>query len=217
MTIPPPLGTPLGVPRRIYLSIEIIDKGVIQNVPSRYPTSLLRAVTLPVHQVLESASPPSRVQNTIDRKGGFPINKSWRRGNRDRRVNACLKHRFYFRHMKGRMNSPIRRRKLELDRHRTNDPGDSERADKFGGKLVRNGSEWNVLSRKPHSLANDVYRRLRPVAIGLSLGARPHPEKSLTGSAPCVTAPLDESTRSTAAALSSTSILRRTRAMCLTM
>ena len=90
------------------------------------------------------------------------------------------------------MNSPVRRRKFESDCHRTNDLGDRERAYKFKSKLVRYGSERNVLSRKPHFLTNDGYGRLRPVAIGLSLGARSHLEKSLTGSTPSVTAPLDE-------------------------
>ncbi len=54
---PPSLGTPPGVPGQTYLPIVIIDKGVIQNVPSRYPTSLLRTVTFPVHQVLKIRVP----------------------------------------------------------------------------------------------------------------------------------------------------------------
>ncbi len=70
---PPPLGPP-------YLSIVIIDKGVIQDVSSRHPTSLLWTVTFPVHQVLKSASPPSWVQNTIDRIRGFPVYELWRGG-----------------------------------------------------------------------------------------------------------------------------------------
>ncbi len=83
MTVPPPpLGTPPGVPSQTYLPIVIIDKGVIQNVPSRYPTSLLRTVTFPVHQVLKSASPPSRVQNTTYRISKFPIYESRRGGTR---------------------------------------------------------------------------------------------------------------------------------------
>ncbi len=76
----PLLRTPPGVPRFPYLSIVIIDKRVIQYVSSRYPTSLLRTVTLPVHQVLKSASPPSWVQNTIYRKCGFPVYESRRGG-----------------------------------------------------------------------------------------------------------------------------------------
>ncbi|XDV31389.1 hypothetical protein PO909_034088 [Leuciscus waleckii] len=59
--------------RLLYLSIVIIDKGVIQNVSRRNPTPLLRTVTFPVHQVLDSASPPPRVQNTIYRISRFPI------------------------------------------------------------------------------------------------------------------------------------------------
>ncbi len=77
---PPPLGTSPGVPRPPYLSIVIIDKGVIQDVSSRHPTSLLWTVTFPVHQVLKSASPPSWVQNTIDRISGFPVYESRRGG-----------------------------------------------------------------------------------------------------------------------------------------
>ena len=88
VTVPLSLGTPPGVPRQPYLSIVIIDKGVIQNVSSRYPTSLLRTVTLPVHQVLKSASPPSRVQNAMYQISGFPIYESRRWGNRGWRING---------------------------------------------------------------------------------------------------------------------------------
>ncbi len=84
----PPLGAPLGAPSRSYLLIVIINKGVIQYVPGRNPTSLLRTVTLPVHQVLESSSPPPRVQNTIYRIGGFPIYESRRGRNRSRRIKT---------------------------------------------------------------------------------------------------------------------------------
>ncbi len=79
---PPPLGTPPGVPRLPYLSIVIIDKGVVQDVSSPYPTSLLWTVTFPVHQVLKSASPPSWVQNIIDRISGSPVYESRRGGER---------------------------------------------------------------------------------------------------------------------------------------
>ncbi len=82
----PPLVAPLGAPSRPYLLIVIINKGVIQYVSGRNPTSLLRTVTLPVHQVLKSSSPPPRVQNTIDRIGGFPIYESRRGRNRSRRI-----------------------------------------------------------------------------------------------------------------------------------
>ncbi len=82
VTVPLPLRTPPGVPRWTYLTIVIIDKRVIQYVSSRHPTPLLRTVTLPVHQVLESASPPPRVQNTLDRINRFPIYESRRWRNR---------------------------------------------------------------------------------------------------------------------------------------
>ena len=155
-------------------------------------TSLLRTVTFPVHQVLKSVSPSPRVQNTIDRISRFPIYESRRGRNRGRRIKMRTKHGFYFGYMKGGMNSPVRWRKFEADCHRTNNLGDSERANEFGGKLIRHGAERNVLSRKPHFLTNDVYGWPRPVAIGFSLGARPHLEQSLTGSGPCAVTPLDE-------------------------
>ncbi len=70
------------------------------------------------------------------------------------------------------MNSPVRWRKFEADCHRTNDLGDRKRANEFGSEFITDGAERNVLRRKPHFLTNDVYGRLRPVAIGLSLSAR---------------------------------------------
>lgn len=103
-----------------------------------------------------------------------------------------VKNRFDFGYMEGGMNPPVRRREFEADCHRTNDLGDSERADKFGSKFIRYGAERNVLGRKPHFLTDDVNGRLRPVAIGFSLGARSHLEQSLTGSGPCAMTPLDK-------------------------
>jgi hypothetical protein len=94
--------------------------------------------------------------------------------------------------MENGMNSPVHWREVEADCHWTNDFSDSKRANEFGGKLIGNGTERNVLGRKPHFLTNDVNGRLRPVAIGFSLGARPHLEQSLTGSGPSAVAPLDE-------------------------
>ncbi|RXN33142.1 hypothetical protein ROHU_004391 [Labeo rohita] len=90
------------------------------------------------------------------------------------------------------MNPPVRWREIKADCHRTNDLGDRKRANEFGSKFIRNGSERNVLSRKPHFGTDDVYGRPRPVAIGFGLGARSHLDQSLTGSGPCATAPLDE-------------------------
>ncbi len=90
------------------------------------------------------------------------------------------------------MNSPVRRRKFEADCHRTKNLGDRKRANEFGSKFITDGTERNVLRRKPHLLTNDVYGRLQPVAIGLSLSARSHSEESLTGSSPSATTPLDE-------------------------
>jgi hypothetical protein len=87
-----------------------------------------------------------------------------------------MKNGFDFGDMKDGMNPPVHWRQFEADCHRTNDLGDSERANEFGGELVRDGAERNVLSRKPHFLTDDVNGRLRPVAIGLGLGARPHLE-----------------------------------------
>ncbi len=43
-----------------------------------------------------------------------------------------------------------------------------------------------------HFLTNDVDGRLTPVAIGLGLGARPHPDERLSGSAPGAMTPLDK-------------------------
>ncbi len=94
MTVPLLLRAPPGAIRGTYPSIVIIDKRVIQYVPCGNPTSLLRTVTFPVHQILESASPPSRVQNTFDRINGFPIYETRRWGNRSRRINRGMKNRF---------------------------------------------------------------------------------------------------------------------------
>ncbi len=107
VTVPLPLGAPLGAPSRPYLLIVIINKGVIQYVPGRNPTSLLRTVTFPVHQVLKSSSPPPRVQNAIDRIGGFPIYESRRGRNRSRRIKGRPKNGFNFGNMERVFRSPL--------------------------------------------------------------------------------------------------------------
>ncbi|RXN38338.1 hypothetical protein ROHU_001206 [Labeo rohita] len=122
---------------------------------------------------MESASPPPRVQNTVDRIGWFPVYEPRRWGNWDRRINTSKKYRFDFRHMEHGMNPPVRWREIKADCHRTNDLGDRKRANEFGSKFIRNGSERNVLSRKPHFGTDDVYGRPRPVAIGLALVRAP--------------------------------------------
>ncbi len=91
VTVPLPLGAPPGASRGTYLTIVIINKWMIQYVSSRNPTPLLRTVTLPVHQVLKSASPPPRVQNTFYRISKFPIYESRRWGNWGRRINGRMK------------------------------------------------------------------------------------------------------------------------------
>ncbi len=47
--------------------------------------------------------------------------------------------------MKGGINPPVRWRKFEEDRHRTNDLGDSKWANEFRSKFVTNGTERNGL------------------------------------------------------------------------
>ncbi len=94
--------------------------------------------------------------------------------------------------MKDRINPPVRWRKFEADRHRTNDLGDSKRAYEFRGKFVTNGTERNVLRWKPQFLTDDIDGRPRPVAISLGLGARPHLEEGLSGPAPGASTPLDK-------------------------
>ncbi len=170
------LGTPPGVPRLPYLSIVIINKGVIQDVSGRYPTSLLRTVTFPVHQVLESASPSVSSHNTVYRIWWFPIYETRAVEEPGLAGYSGKKNWLDLGNMKHGMNSPVRWRKVKADCHRTNDLGDSERANKFGSKFIRDGPERNVLSWKPHLGTDDVYGRSRPVAIGLDLGARPHLE-----------------------------------------
>ncbi len=76
------------------------------------------------------------------------------------------------------MNSPVRRRKFEVDCHWAKNLSDSKRVNKFGSKFTTCGAERNVLSGKPHFLTYDVDGRPRPVAIGLCLGACSHPETS---------------------------------------
>ncbi|RXN02939.1 membrane-spanning 4-domains subfamily A member 4A-like protein [Labeo rohita] len=71
--------------------------------------------------------------------------------------------------MEDGMNPPVYWRKFEADCHRTNDLGDRKWANEFRSKFIRHGSERNVLGRKPHFRADDVYGRPRPVAISFGL------------------------------------------------
>ena len=70
MTGPPFLGASPDVPLAIRMSLkELFDEGLIQDVPGWDPRTFLRAVTIPVHQVLYSAQNPARVQPPAKREG----------------------------------------------------------------------------------------------------------------------------------------------------
>ncbi|RXN25218.1 PWWP domain-containing MUM1L1-like protein [Labeo rohita] len=71
--------------------------------------------------------------------------------------------------MEDGMDPPVYWRKFEADCHRTNDLGDRKWANEFRSKFIRHGLERNVLGRKPHFRADDVYGRPRPVAISFGL------------------------------------------------
>ena len=61
-------------------SMEVPDEGAVQDVPPRDPGPFFRAVTLPVHQVLESPPTPARLQEATDSVGGTSIDEARRRG-----------------------------------------------------------------------------------------------------------------------------------------
>ncbi len=56
-----------------------------------------------------------------------------------------MKNWFSFGNMEDGMNSPVRWRKFKANCHRTNNLGDSKRANEFRSKLITDGTERNVL------------------------------------------------------------------------
>ena len=58
--------------------VEVSDEGWIQDVSSGNPAPLLRAITLPVNQVLETPAPWSNTQETFYRVGRMAINDTGR-------------------------------------------------------------------------------------------------------------------------------------------
>lgn len=90
-----PYGTPYGNP--------------IEGLNSTFPTPLLRTISLPVHEVLETLTSPPDIQKPTDREGRSVIDDpGWRRGTA-RGGQSAVHHRLELRDVERRVNLHGRR------------------------------------------------------------------------------------------------------------
>ena len=145
--------------------MEVSDEGVVHDVPSRDPGPFFRAVTLPVHQVLESPPTPARLQEATDSVGGTSIDEARRRWRRRDRNQGALLDRFNLGHVKRGMN-PHGPREFKPHCHRVDDLLDLERADEVRSQFLGFHPEGKITGGEPNLLTRLVVRVLGAVAIG---------------------------------------------------
>ncbi len=173
---------------------EVLNQGLIQNVPGRNPTPLLWTITLPVHQKLETPTTASNVQELSHSVNWSTIHYTrgrWGQG-RTNRVKGGMKHRLNLGHVKDRVNPTKRVRKLEPHCRRTQDLGDAIWPNEPGCQLTRRHPERQVLGGKPYFLTTHVRRSRSPATISRCFGPSGSPGQDLLSPFPGATTPTDE-------------------------
>ena len=104
---PPPQGLHLASYLDTYLvegvsALEFKDEAWVLDVPSRDPAPLLRAITLPVNQVLESPALRSNLQKTSHPIHRLAVDEMGERGGPGKRRQRAVRHGFTSRHMTSR-------------------------------------------------------------------------------------------------------------------
>lgn len=171
--------------------MECGDEVGVQDVASRDPRALLRAITLPINQVLETPSPSSRPDETMNRVGRPSINELGGRRGSGGGLELGLFNGFDLGYMEGGMD-PHGARKTETDCSRIDDFIDGERTHKPGSQLPRLHPERKVPCRQPNLLTRSVTGCRGPTAIGISLVSVGRAQESSTGPHPGAPTSLDE-------------------------
>ena len=146
-------------------SMEVPDEGVVQDVPPRDTGPFFRAVTLPVHQVLESPPTPARLQEATDSVRGTSIDEARRGWRWHGRNQGALSDRFNFGDVKRGMN-PHGSREFEPHCHRVDDLLDLERADEARSQFLGFHPEGKIPGGEPNLPTRLLVRGLGAVAIG---------------------------------------------------
>ena len=167
VTVPPPSTDASGRPTRTVRmgTIEVPKKGRVQDELSGDPRPLLRAVSLPVHQVLVPPAPSSDIQDPgysvgrmiVDEPGG------WR--GLGRRAQRTGGDRFNEGGVEDRMHLESGG-KLKAYGHRIYYLHHLVRTNVTGSQLLRLHLEWNVPGGKPHLLLRCVRRSGSTTAVG---------------------------------------------------
>ena len=105
--------------------MEVPDKVRAEDPASRNPGTFLRAVPLPVYQVLEAASPTTNVKETPDGVHRAAVHHPGRRRGKDRGGQIALHDWLNLGHMEGGVDAH-RCGKFQADCTRVDDPVDDE-------------------------------------------------------------------------------------------
>ena len=162
--------------------MEITDERRIQDVPSRDPAPLLRAIALPVHEVLETPAPASNLQQTPDGVRFRTTDKARRRGGFGDRMHGAAQKGLNLRYVEGGVNAAKGEREFETHGSGTDDAGHREGPNEAGGQLAGIGLEGVILGREPHALALAIPWGSRAVTVSLRL----HPGRGAKQGGTCV-------------------------------
>ena len=148
--------------------MELSDERTVEDVARGFPGALLRPISLPIHEVLETPPPWSGLQDPIHSMGRPPINKPGGRWGTGGGLKLAFADRFDLRYVESRMN-PHSSGKLKTNCSWVDDLGDRKRSHKPWSQFSRFHPEWKVTGRQPNPLSGRVLRRRDAVSIGPSL------------------------------------------------
>lgn len=172
--------------------MEVHNQRVVQDIPGRYPTSLVCTIPLPVDEILHP--PATGVQQSLNRIGGRPVHyaRGWGDWAKAGRMKGRGNIRFNPGYMKNRVNPTKSRRESEPDCHRVNHLCDTEWPDELRFQLARGRPERQVLGGEPYPLTTNIGRRRRTVAVGCCLGSSSSSGQNSSGLLPSSSTAFDE-------------------------
>ncbi|XP_041850582.1 uncharacterized protein LOC121645886 [Melanotaenia boesemani] len=138
------------------------DESRVQDEPTGHRRKLLRAIPLPVDQVLQTVPPATDAQDAANSINRMPIHQpgGWR--GTGRRAQRAGRHRLKQGHVESGMYTEGGR-EFEADRGGTDN---HVRAHRLGGQFLGGGFQGNVFGRQPNLLSRCVMQGRDAASIG---------------------------------------------------
>lgn len=109
--------------------MEVLDERAVQDVPGGNPASLLRTVSLPIDQILETTTPRANIKESADSMNRGPTGQGGWWGNR---TGGHPNNGFNTRHVKDRVDATELWGKPEFDSRRAKNLNNGKRSDEPG-------------------------------------------------------------------------------------